>query len=83
MKDDDQGRWVRRRRWGGTALEKNYGVVGIAFYMHNACHHLAAESLGYRQKLTEGGSGEWPCWIVQSGDDRNKTGYLAGNSFAE
>ena len=67
----------------GTALEKNYGVVGIAFYMHNAGQHLAAESLGYTQKLTGGGSGEWPCCIVQSGDDRNKTSYLTGNSFAE
>ena len=49
----------------------------------NARHHLAAERLGGRQKLAGGGSGEWPCWIVQSVQDRNKTGYLAGNSFAE
>ena len=49
----------------------------------NAGHHLAAERLGGTQKLAGGGSDEWPCWIVQSVQDRNKTGYLAGNSFAE
>ena len=49
----------------------------------NAGHHPAAERLGGRQKLAGGGSGAWPCWIVQSVDDQNKTDYLAGNSFAE
>jgi hypothetical protein len=49
----------------------------------NACHHPAAGRLGCRQKLAVGGSGAWPCWIVQSVHDQNKTDYLAGNSFAE
>jgi len=48
-----------------------------------AGHHLAAGHLGGRQKLAGGGSGAWPCWIVQSAHDQNKTGYLASNSFAE
>ena len=49
----------------------------------NAGHHPAAGGLGGRQKLTGGGSGAWPCWIVQSVQDQNNTDYLTGNSFAE
>ena len=49
----------------------------------NAGHHPAAGRLGGRQKLAGGGSGAWPCWIVQSVQDQNNTDYLTGNSFAE
>lgn len=60
-------------------------VFGAVNYpeMSNAGHHSAAVRLGGRQKLAGGGSGAWPCWIVQSVHNQNNTDYLAGNSFAE
>ncbi len=73
----------------GTAQEQDLADVIAATLISRfsgrsiAGHHPAAGRLGRRQKLAGGGSGAWPCWIVKSVHDQNKTDYLAGNSFAE